>query len=196
MRERILRLLDAIDQRLVTKAQHGERLDLYVIGKAAVILFFGGDQAGAMTSDVDVVQITYPPSPLLSIALSEFGKGASGARELNNLYLESVPIGFPPPAASFRSRCTPMIGDWKVLSVWQPDANDLAASKLKRYASKDRQDLRHLCDIGALQAEKLRHSLEGAFIWETEESGDTDRERAFVNLATVIAYLHGDSRNL
>ncbi len=76
------------------------------------------------------------------------------------------------------------------------EANDLAASKLKRYAAKDRDDLRHLCDNGFLQAEKLKRSLEGAFLWETEESGDLDRERAFANLEKVLAYLEGNSRDL
>jgi hypothetical protein len=83
-----------------------------------------------------------------------------------------------------------------VLTVWQPEVNDLAASKLKRYASKDKDDLRHLCDNGLLQAERLRGALESAFMWETEESGDPDRERAFANLNKVIAYLEGSSRDL
>lgn len=87
-----------------------------------------------------------------------------------------------------------MACEWKVLVVWQPEANDLAASKLKRYAAKDRDDLRHLCDNGLLQEEKLRQSLASAFIWHEED--DSDRERAFGNLEKVIAYLKGDSRDL
>jgi hypothetical protein len=47
MRERILTFLGAIDAALVSQAITGRQLDLYVIGKAAVILFYGGDQAGA-----------------------------------------------------------------------------------------------------------------------------------------------------
>jgi hypothetical protein len=196
MRERILRFLTEVDLTLVGHATQGQRLDLYVIGKAAVILFYGGDRAGVMTSDIDVVQISHPPVPLLSIALKEFGRGSTGAKEHDNLYLESVPIGFPPLAASFRKRCTLLGGDWRVLLVWRPDANDLAASKLKRFAAKDQEDLRHLCDLGVLQVENLRSALEGAFLWETEESGDSDRERAFANLERVIAYLLGDSANV
>ena len=195
MRERILKFLEAVDAKLASQATAGQRLDLYVIGKAAVILFYGGEQAGAMTSDVDVVQVSYPPAPLLSAALEQFGKGTSGANE-HGLYLETVVDGIPPLAGSFKKRCTQIAGDWKVLAVWQPDANDLAASKLKRYASKDRDDLRHLCDNGFLQAAKLRQSLTSAFMWETEESGDPGRERAFANLDKVIAYLEGNSRDL
>jgi Nucleotidyltransferase of unknown function (DUF6036) len=193
MRERILKFLDAIDAVLVSQATQEQRLDLYVIGKAAVILFYGGEQAGAMTSDVDVVQISHPPAPLLSAALERFGKGTAGARE-HDLYLESVLNAIPPLAGSFKTRCTQMARAWKVLAVWQPEANDLAASKLKRYAAKDRDDLRHLCDKGLLQAEKLRQSLTNAFIWHEED--DPDRERAFVNLEKVIAYLEGKSRDV
>jgi Nucleotidyltransferase of unknown function (DUF6036) len=193
MRERILKFLDAIDAVLVSEATKDQRLDLYVIGKAAVILFYGGEQAGAMTSDVDVVQISHPPAPLLSAALERFGKRTAGARE-HDLYLESVLNAIPPLAGSFKTRCAQMARAWKVLAVWQPEANDLAASKLERYAAKDRDDLRHLCDKGHLQAEKLRQSLTNAFIWHEED--DPDRERAFVNLEKVIAYLEGKSRDV
>jgi hypothetical protein len=193
VRERILKLLDAIDAALASQASDGQRLDLYVIGKAAVILFYGGERAGAITADVDVVQISHPPAPLLLAALDRFGKGAPDARE-HGLYLESVPDGIPPLAPSFRKRCSPVAGDWKVLAVWQPDANDLAASKLKRYAAKDRDDLRHLCDNGFVHEEKLRRSLTGAFLWDADD--DPDRERAFANLEKVLAYLRGESRDL
>src|SRR5258708_36087718 len=104
MREQILKFLGDIDEGLVSQAE-GQRLDLYVIGKAAVILFYDGEQAGAMTSDVDVVQISHPPAPLLVAALNLFGRGSTGAAG-HGLYLESVPDGIPPLAASFRNRCT------------------------------------------------------------------------------------------
>lgn len=193
MRERILKFLDAIDVALVAQVAPKQRLDLYVIGKAAVILFYSGEQAGAMTSDVDVVQISHPPSPMLVAALERFGKGTPGAMA-HALYLESVLTAIPPLAGSFLARCTQMDREWKALTVWQPEANDLAASKLKRYAPKDRDDLRHLCDNGLLQAEKLRQSVTNAFIWHEED--DSDRDRAFANLEKVIAYLKGDSREL
>jgi hypothetical protein len=193
MRERILKFLDAIDAALVAQASKEQRLDLYVIGKAAVILFYGGDQAGAMTADVDVVQISHPPAPLLTAALERFGKGTLGAKE-QDLYRESVLDGIPPLAGGFRTRCTAMAGVWKVLTVWQPDANDLAASKLKRYAARDRDDLRLLCDKELLQVEKLRQSLTNAFLWDAED--DPARERALANLERVLAYLEGKSRDL
>ena len=41
MRERILKFLAALDAVLVSQAPEGQRLDLHVIGKAAVILFYG-----------------------------------------------------------------------------------------------------------------------------------------------------------
>lgn len=42
MRDRILKFLAALDAVLVSQATEGQRLDVYVIGKAAVILFYGG----------------------------------------------------------------------------------------------------------------------------------------------------------
>ena len=59
---------------------------------------------------------------------------------------------------------------------------------------KDREDLRHLCDNGFLEAEKLKQSLTGAFIWDAED--DPGRVRAFANLEKVIAYLDGKSRDV
>jgi hypothetical protein len=45
MRERILKFLDALETVMSSQAPEGQRLDLYMIGKAAVILFYGGEQA-------------------------------------------------------------------------------------------------------------------------------------------------------
>jgi hypothetical protein len=146
-----------------------------------------------MTTDVDVVQISHPLAPLLLAALQRFGKETASAKD-QGLYLESVLDAIPPLAGSFRKRCKRMAGPCKVLTVWQPEANDLAASKLKRYATKDRDDLRHLCDNGFIHAENLTQSLTNAFLWTAED--DPDRERAFRNLENGVAYLEGKSREL
>jgi len=46
MRERIVSFLADMDGWLAARAAPGEGLDFYVIGKASVILFFGGDDFG------------------------------------------------------------------------------------------------------------------------------------------------------
>lgn len=79
MRERIVSFLADMDGWLAARAAPGEGLDFYVIGKASVILFFGGDDFGASTSDVDVVLIGGAPEGLLLEALHLFGKNSPGA---------------------------------------------------------------------------------------------------------------------
>lgn len=194
MRERILAFLADLDADLAERAGT-ERLDLFLIGKAAIILFYGGEEAGAVTADVDVVQVSHPASPLLALAIERFGKGTPAARR-HGLYLEGVLTEIPPLPGGFRKRCVPMPGEWRALDVWQPEAHDLAASKLKRYASKDKQDLQHLCDKGLIDGTRLREALESAFEWHLEKDGDPNRDRAFANLARVVAYLDGTAASL
>ena len=195
MKDRILAFLQAIDNDLATGLPAGEIPDLYIIGKAAIILFYDGHLSGAMTSDVDLVTIGYPPTQALQTILTRFGKD-SPARKVHDLYLEAVPDVIPPLAGAFRRRCVRFVQTWQYIRVWQPDANDLATSKLKRFATKDREDIKHLCDNGFVQEDKLRQSLDEAYLWETEETGDPDRESAFANLDKVLAYLRGERRDL
>jgi hypothetical protein len=96
----------------------------------------------------------------------------------------------------FRSRCKEVPGGWRVIRLWELEIHDLAATKMKTFRPQDRQDLQFLCDQGLLQAEKLRESLEAAWIWTTAKDGDDWRDAAFANLETVIDYLEGRSRAL
>jgi hypothetical protein len=73
--------------------------------------------------------------------------------------------------------------------------HDLAATKLKRHAPQDRQDLMFLCDSELIEKARLREALEAAFRWNTPKDGD-DYDRAFANLARVDAYLDGRSASL
>jgi len=193
MRERIVSFLADMDGWLAARAAPGEGLDFYVIGKASVILFFGGDDFGASTSDVDVVLIGGAPEGLLLEALHRYGKNSPG-HTAHGLYLEVVACGLPPMPQGFQSRSKQVHGDWRVLRVMEPDPHDLAASKLKRFAAKDRQDLRHLVDKGFLEAEKLEESLAAAFAFEAEDSPGWEIARG--NLKTVMDYLRGVAREL
>jgi hypothetical protein len=193
MRDRILAFLADMDQWLQARVDSSQGLDLFVIGKSAVILFFGGERSGALTSDVDVVLIGGAPDGLLREVLAGFGKHGPG-HTAHGLYLEVVACGLPPMPQGFQSRCQIFQGGWSVLRIWQPDPNDLAASKLKRFEAKDRQDLRHLVDYGFLEPARLQESLAAAFAFE---SGDSPVwETACENLETVLAYLRGDSRSI
>ncbi len=142
------------------------------------------------TKDLDVVQLQYPPTELLTKAIELFGKETVNARK-HGLYLELVPSGLPPLPAWFDKRSIETKGDWRVLRLWQLEVHDLAATKLKSFRSQDRLELQFLCDAGKLSAEALRESLNHAFIWNTPKDGDPDYDRAFANLERVLQYLEG-----
>jgi Nucleotidyltransferase of unknown function (DUF6036) len=187
-RDEILGFLEAIDAELVGHAQEGERLDLYLIGRSALILRYGLDLA---TKDVDIVH--FHGSELERKAVELFGQGTRNSERLG-FYLEPVPQGLPPIPGGYFPRSEDLPGRWRVLRPRQPEPHDLAVTKLKRFHAKDREDLQILCDSGQLGAQRLKEVLESAFAWAEKE--DPDRELAARNLARVIEYLEGRARTL
>lgn len=195
MREQILQFLNTVDATLADETPSGSQVDLYLIGRAALILFYGVHQ-GAVTRDVDFVLFTSPPDSLIEQMLARFGKGTQLAY-LHGLYLEPVLSALPPMPHGYRSRSRPhREATWKVLTIHQLEIHDLAVSKLKRFAAKDREDLLDLCDRGLLTASNLTFALETAFAWTTEKDGDSDRDNAFGHLRRVVAYLEGEAGSL
>jgi hypothetical protein len=192
--EQLLQQLDAALLETVGRAS-GTRLDLYLIGRGALVLFHNLQLPPGGTKDLDVVQLVHPPNPLLAQAVALFGKETDWARK-NGVYLELVPSGLPPMPAWFDRRSTEQPGPWSVLRLWQVEVHDLAASKLKSFRSQDRTDLRFLCDQGKLSPESLRESLNHAFLWSTPKDGDPDYDRAFANLDRVLQYLEGQIPSL
>lgn len=188
MNDAILQLFQKIDDALIPFA-NGERLDLYLMGRSALIWSF---QAPFATKDVDFVGLH---ATLETKAAELFGKDSAKAKELS-LYLEFVPNALPPLPGGFQGRSTRVDGDWQVIRLWVLEPNDLAATKMKSFRPQDREDLRFLCDQGLLRADRLRDSMDKAWIWTTPKDGDDDRDRAFANLEIVIAYLEGRSRTL
>jgi hypothetical protein len=186
--EQILALLNALDAAL-TEAAPGRHLDLYHLGRSALVLHYNLDR---VTKDMDILMMR---TPLETRAVELFGKGTENAARLG-LYLETVPQGLPPATQWFCGRCTRVPGNWRVLRLWRPEPHDLAATKLKSYRPRDREDLTFLCDRKLLDAAKLRESLESAFCWSMEKDGDAARDRAFANLERVVLYLQGKSRTL
>lgn len=189
MNETMQRFLNELDAALVPFAK-GQRLDLYHLGRSALVSRF---QATFSTKDFDIV--VRDPTPLEQKAKEMFGEGTSKALELG-LYLDFVNEGLPPLPSDFRRRSTEVAGNWQVIRLWDLEPHDLAATKLKRFAPKDREDLRFLCDQGKLNSENLRVSLEKAWRWSTEKDGDRDRDAAFANLKKVIDYLEGNATSI
>lgn len=193
--EQIQQFLTALDEALVLHAAKGERLDLYAIGRSALILHFDLPLARGGTKDFDVVQLGHPLTRLAQKAVELFGKGTDNAQRLG-LYLEMVPEGLPPLPGGFRNRCVEIEGAGQVIRLWRLEIHDLAATKLKCFRAQDRDDLQFLCDTGRLRADQLKAALESAFLWTTEKDGDPERDRAFANLQRVLLYLKGKSRTL
>jgi hypothetical protein len=188
MNDAMRQFFQVIDEALAPHAQ-GQRLDLYLLGRSALIWRY---QATFGTNDIDVVQLR---TPLEEKAQELFGQGSAKAKELN-LYLDLVPTGLPPIPGKFKVRSTEVAGTWSIIRLWELEPHDLAATKLKSFRAQDRQDLRFLCDQGALRADQLRQSLENAWMWTMEKDGDPLRDAAFANLEKLIDYLEGRSRTL
>ena len=121
MDELIRRLLGDLDEALRDVAKEGERLDLYHIGRSALIMHYG--LRGTATQDVDIVSMR---TALEFRALELFGKDSENARALG-MYLEAVPQGAPPVPQWFCGRCQEVIGGWKVIRLSLP--NRRASSK-------------------------------------------------------------------
>lgn len=148
-----------------------------------------------MTGDVDVIGAA-SPSQLLAEAVRLFGRDTPNAGK-HDLYLEEVSAALPPAPAGFRKRATESAGGWTVLRLYHLDPHDLICTKLRRYATKDREDIRFLCDTLDLDPELLQTRLRLAWYSEKDENdGDPEQTRTFLNLRRVQAYLRGDAAGI
>ena len=84
-RDEILGFLEAVDAELSQHVRDGETVNLYLIGRSALILRFDLNLA---TRDVDIVH--FHGSEPERIAVEHFGKGTANAERLG-FYLEPVP---------------------------------------------------------------------------------------------------------
>ncbi len=184
MKDRILHFLTDLDSTLAPVAA-GARLDLYHLGRSALVWKHGFT---AVTDDIDVVQ---PAGEewLMAEALRLFGRGTPKA-DGHGLYLEVVPSALPPMPSGYRNRATEAVERWGVIRLFHLDDHDLAATKLRRFSSKDRDDIRRLCDLELLAADVLEARLEKAFWYVLPKDGDPFRDLAFANLLIVQKYLN------
>lgn len=195
MDDDIVRFLHAVDDELaedeLAKDVGEARLDIYLIGRAAMIVRFGLTLA---TKDVDLVTRADVP-PLQAKAFELFGKGTPNALKWG-LYLEAVPEGLPPVPGSYRRLATDLPGAWKVLRPKQLDPHDLAVTKLRRFHAGDREDLAILCDSGQLTPAGLTRALHSAYPFGMDPEEDSDCKRVTDNFAKVVDYLEGRRRDL
>lgn len=188
MKDRVIALFTELDATLAPHAA-GRTLDLYHIGRSSLSWEFS---RVVITSDVDVVWPDGPPE-LVELALAEFGDGTANALR-HKLYLQLVPGALPPLTGGARKRARVADGPWTVLRVRYLEPNDLAVTKMTRFATRDREDVRLLADLGLLDADELEKRLEVAYYFHMEKDGDPRRDKAFANLRTVQKYLRGEVR--
>jgi hypothetical protein len=125
---------------------------------------------------------------LRTIAIGLFGEGTANALRLD-LYLERVPQGTPPVPQHFRKRSIEIEGEWQVIRPTVLEFHDFAVTKLKRFAAKDREDLKLLCDRQLITPQGLKDSLENAFAFAADEDEDPNRKKAYDAYRKVCAYL-------
>jgi hypothetical protein len=186
--ESLLAFLNAVDAELVKHASADETLDLYLIGRSAMILGFG---LQLMTKDVDVVEVR--PSHLLAVASDVFKKGGAGNAGYG-FYLETLASGFPPMPIGFEKRCINVAGAWRIIRPKRPEAHDLLVTKLKRFHQGDREDVQILCDTGEIEEETLRERFDLAHAFSDRD--DPKVVKASANLDSVVEYLNGRRRSL
>jgi hypothetical protein len=186
MKDRILAFLADIDETLAAAAP-GEVLEVYHIGRSALVWEY---DYIATTADIDILR-PKGAAWLVELALREFGHGTDLAKS-HGLYLQVVEEALPPVPGGYEKRAHRVDGPWKVLRVYHLEPHDLAATKLSRFAPKDREDIRQLCDLGHLDPVKLEETLEKAFRWNLDKDGDEYRDSPFRNLRLVQQYLRGE----
>jgi hypothetical protein len=189
MRDQIMQFLKEIDNQLRETTKPGERLDLYLIGRSSLVLRL--DLTSVFTNDVDIIWMsTTSPSgeSLEDMAIRLFGQGTPNALRLD-LFLERVPQGTPPVPHHFRKRSIEIEGEWQVIRPKVLEFHDFAVTKLKRFAAKDREDLKLLCDRQLITPQGLTDSLENAFAFAADEEEDPDRKKAYDAYRKVCAYL-------
>jgi Nucleotidyltransferase of unknown function (DUF6036) len=186
VKDRMRAFLADLDQSLVRPAS-GRVLAVYHIGRSALVWEY--DYA-ATTKDFDILRPA-GEADLVDLAVRLFGWGTAKAAE-HGLYLQVVEEALPPVPGGYERRATPVREPWQVLRVYHLDPHDLAATKLRRFEPKDREDIRQLCDLGLLDPTTLEEILEKAFRWNLEKDGDDYRDIPFRNLRTVQRYLRGE----
>lgn len=186
--EDVLAFLGAVDAELARHAGAGETLDLYLLGRSALILGYG---VQLMTKDVDIVDVA--GSRLLKIAIDRFGKDNPG-RAAHHFYLEAVSSGLPPLPIGYQGRCADVPGPWRIIRPKRPEAHDLIVTKLRRFHQGDREDVRILCDTGDVEVAILRERFDLAYTFSDPD--DPKTAAAFGNLEAVADYLDGRRRTL
>jgi hypothetical protein len=169
--EQLLRFLKAIDEQLTEDS----KLEMFLAGGAAILLAYDGEIA---TDDVDLIAVRKDlPTWLVELA----GKGSALHRE-TDYYLDIVAPGLFPQEWGWRKRALTVdtLG-LKHIELRILELHDLILSKLKRFAGKDRDDIRGLCEREEFSIDTLRSRFRNARqMFDFDQREKLDRNFQFV----------------
>jgi hypothetical protein len=148
---------------------------LYVGGGAAMLLAYEGPLA---TEDVDVIGVK---ELLLKELYQRAGKGSEIHRE-TGYYLDIVPPGKFPQEWGWKGRALSVgLPDVAHIELKVLELHDLILSKLKRFAGKDQEDIKWLCDRTEFSIETLRARYRSArTVYDYDEREKLDSNFRFV----------------
>lgn len=152
-----------------------QKAQLYIGGGAALLLAYDGELA---TDDVDCIGVK---KQLLKKLYERAGKGSDIHRQ-TGYYLDLVPPGKFPQEWGWRGRAKGikvpgvMHMEIKVLEI-----HDLILSKLRRFAGKDQDDIKWLCDRPEFDVAILRSRYRAARgLYDHDERDKLDRNFRFL----------------
>jgi hypothetical protein len=145
----VLRNLRIFLARLGEYFPSDEKTVLYMGGGAAMLAYEGQ----VRTDDVDLIG---ERTGLLKRLSEAAGKG-SELRRATDYYLDIVPPGLFPQEWGWRSRAKSLeLPGLEHIELRILELHDLVLSKLKRFAGKDKEDIRGLCEQEEFDIEVLR----------------------------------------
>lgn len=148
----LLVLLQKLDEHLAGE----DRTELLVGGAGALLLAYDGQLA---TGDVDFIG----ERTGVLLELSELAAKNSEIHRLTDYYVDIVPPGWFPNAPGWLGRAVEVhVAGLTHIDLRVLEIHDLILSKLKRFGSGDREDIRSLCDRPELDVDTLRKRYEQA----------------------------------
>jgi len=169
----LLVFLQMLDEYLVDEG----RVQLLIGGASALVLAYDGQLA---TRDLDVIG----ERTGVLLALSERMGSGSEAHRLTGYYLDVVPPGWFPNAPGWRARAVPVpVPGLQHIELKVLEVHDLILSKLKRFGSGDRDDIRSLCDRAEFDVEILKERYQQARqLYDRDEEEKLDENFRFVEI--------------
>lgn len=190
MRDIIIRLLDDIDQFLETSESNSQKVELLLIGGAALTLTHAQRRA---TKDIDFYAQKEIPS--LAKILREFGRNSPGHKK-HGIYVERVgDFASVPPVAGVVSRSKSFDSvRWRRLRVLVASPMDLIISKIRSFRPSDRFDIKDICTIDRDKIDLLQFTkIFEDTVWYFAENGEEAMRARFER---ILQFIKGETDEL